>query len=311
MNSSFSLLSRFPIRKTKEQKQAFLDAVQSELHRQGYACKVENGRFGCRNLVAGDPESARYLVTAHYDTCARLPFPNLCTPCNPVLFYGIQLIFIVFLAALFLCVVNVSILLFGDHRFSALLGHFSIVLICCLMLAGPANRNNWNDNTSGVVTVLEIARSLPENYRNQVCFVLFDLEELGLIGSACYRKRHKKASDNQIVLNLDCVGDGDEILFFPTKRLKKATARMNPLYQCCGYFGKKSVLIRDKGFSVYPSDQRNFPYGVGIAALKRGKWGLYLDRIHTDKDTILEETNVNILRAAIVSLICCDAVKKG
>ena len=99
MNSSFSLLSRFPIRKTKEQKQAFLDAVQSELHRQGYACKVENGRFGCRNLVAGDPESARYLVTAHYDTCARLPFPNLCTPCNPVLFYGIQLIFIVFLAA--------------------------------------------------------------------------------------------------------------------------------------------------------------------------------------------------------------------
>ena len=55
----------------------------------------------------------------------------------------------------------------------------------------------------------------------------------------------------------------------------------------------------------------NFPFAVGIAALKRGKIGLYLNKIHTRADTVLEETNVNILRAAIVSLICCGAVKKG
>ena len=53
-----------------------------------------------------------------------------------------------------------------------------------LMLIGPANSSNVNDNTSGVVTLLEIARSIPELHRKNVCFVLFDLEEAGLIGSA-------------------------------------------------------------------------------------------------------------------------------
>ena len=69
--------------------------------------------------------------------------------------------------------------------------------------------------------------------------------------------------------------------------------------------------MREKGFAFYPSDQMNFPYGVGICALHKGKLGLYLSRIHTPKDTILEETNVNILRAALTSLICCGAVTNG
>lgn len=64
--------------------------------------------------------------------------------------------------------------------------------VIALVMIGPANKHNANDNTSGVVTLLEIARSLPESQRGKVCFVLFDLEEAGLIGSAAYRKAHKK-----------------------------------------------------------------------------------------------------------------------
>ena len=69
--------------------------------------------------------------------------------------------------------------------------------------------------------------------------------------------------------------------------------------------------MRDKGFGFYPSDQMNFPYGVGVAALKRRKKILYLDRIHTSKDTVLDQTNVNILRAAITTLVTGTAAKKG
>ena len=54
-----------------------------------------------------------------------------------------------------------------------------------------------------------------------------------------------------------------------------------------------------------------FPYGVGICALKKSKFGLYLGRIHTKKDTVLEETNVNILRSALTSLITRAENKKG
>lgn len=303
------ILTAFPVRKSKQQKQEFRDAVQSYLKQLGYSPTVEKGSLGCRNVVTGDPETAQYLITAHYDTCARLPIPNLITPCNFWAFIGYQLV----MALLMLFVPAVPGTLAGLLVGSIDVGYYvwflGVWALIALMLIGPANKHNANDNTSGVVTLLEIARSLPESQRGKVCFVLFDLEEAGLIGSAAYRKAHKKASDSQLVLNLDCVGDGDHIRFFPTKKLKKDRKQLTSLYKACGYFGKKNVLVQEKGFSVYPSDQANFPYGVGICALRKKGKTLYLSRIHTPKDTILEETNVNILRAALITFITCGAAQ--
>ena len=187
--------------------------------------------------------------------------------------------------------------------------YISVMVMIALMLAGPANKSNANDNTSGVVTLLEILRTMPENQRGKVCFVLFDQEELGMIGSSFYRSRHRKESDCQMVLNLDCVGDGDHLMMFPTKKLKKDRKKLTSLYRACGYFGKKSLTVHEKGFGIYPSDQMVFPYGVGICALRKSKFGLYVGKLHTAKDTVLEETNVNILRAALTSFICCDAAQ--
>ena len=302
------ILTAFPVRKSKDQKKAFRDAVQAYLTKHGYESSVEQGSFKCQNLIIGDPENAKYLVTAHYDTCARLPIPNLITPCNFLLFmlYQLLMVIAVFIPAAIIGMLAGLLTHNGDVGW--IVWYLLIWIDVILMLIGPANQNNANDNTSGVVTLLEIARTLPENQRHKVCFVLFDLEEAGLIGSSSYRKRHKKASDKQIVLNLDCVGDGDHIMMFPTKKLNKDRNKLTSLYKACGYFGKKRILVREKGFSVYPSDQANFPYSVGICALNSSKLGLYLGRIHTSRDTILDEINVNILRAALTTFICCDAV---
>lgn len=306
LTKPMDVLTRFPIRKTKQQKQAFRDAVLEYAVKQGYPVSVEKGRFGVRNVVIGDPENAKYLVTAHYDTCAALPVPNLITPCSFLPYLGYQLFLTVLIMAV--CIVlGVAVSLLTGPTAGSVTAYLAVWVLLAMMLIGPANQKNANDNTSGVVTLLEIARTMPENQRHKVCFVLFDLEEAGLLGSAAYRKAHKKASAGQLVLNLDCVGEGDHIRFFPTKQLKKDRRKLTSLYKACGYFGNKNVLLHEKGFSVYPSDQKNFPYGVGIAALKKGKFGLYLDKIHTKKDTVLEETNVNILRAALTSFICCDS----
>ena len=299
----------FPVRKTKKQKQAFREAVQSYAEQLGYPCTVESGSLGSRNLVIGNPEQADYLVTAHYDTCARLPIPNFLTPCNfwPFLLWQVVLVLLI-LGVCILMGLGVGFLT-GSVAIGSWCGYLMIWVILALMMIGPANPSNANDNTSGVVTLLEIAKSMPGNQRKKVCFVLFDLEEAGLIGSASYRKAHKSQTDRQMVLNLDCVGDGDNLTLFPTKRLKKDGKRLTSLYKACGYFGKKSILVHEQGFSFYPSDQANFPYGVGICALnKRGKT-LYLSRIHTKKDTILERTNVNLLRAALITYICRDAAQ--
>lgn len=318
------ILSEFPVRKSKKQKQAFRDAVGAYAEGFGYSVTVENGSFGSRNVVIGDPKNASYLVTAHYDTCARLPFPNYLTPCSLPGFLFCQLIQLLFIAAVsVLLAISESVLIAG---LAVLLGNnlgdawvlfvglvaptliwLNVIPVVLWMLFGLSNKSNANDNTSGVVTLLEIMRTLPENQRKKVCFVLFDLEEAGLIGSSSYRKAHRKATDRQLVLNLDCVGDGDHMLMIPTKNLKKDQKRLTSLYKACGYFGKKSLLLKEQGFAVYPSDQRCFPYGVGICALNKGKIGLYLSRIHTPRDTVLDMTNVNILRAAIISYICCNA----
>lgn len=295
------VLTAFPVRKSKAQKQSFREAIQAYVSGMGYESHVEKGSLGVNNLVIGDPENARFLITAHYDTCAGMMVPNLITPCNFFLFLGYQIL------------VTLLILLPGGIL-GAAVGWFSRVaglwtFICFaylgifLLMFGPANPSNVNDNSSGVITLLEIAGSLPKNQRKKVCFVLFDLEEAGLLGSAAYRKKHKQAANRQIVLNLDCVGEGEEILFFPTGKLKKDKEKLALLRPCCGRFGDRRVTIREKGFSIYPSDQANFPYGVGICALRRGKLGLYLSRIHTSKDTVLENTNVNILRAGICTVV--------
>lgn len=304
MEKPMDILKEFPVRKSKAQKQAFRDAVERYAQGLGYETNVEKGSLGARNLVIGNPEKASYLITAHYDTCARMPVPNLITPCNFWSFMGYQLVIAILLLIPVGLVSGIVGYFTKSPEAGALVADAVLLLLLWLMMAGPANKSNVNDNSSGVITVLEIAKTLQEKEREKVCFVLFDLEELGLIGSASYRSAHKKQTNEQIVLNLDCVSDGDHLMMFPTGKLKKNKEKLSSLYRACGYFGKKSLVVREKGFRVYPSDQVNFPYAVGICALRPSKFGLYLSRIHTPKDTVMDETNINILRAALISYVC-------
>ena len=328
LNNPMDVLTQFPVRKTKKQKQAFRDAVRVYAETLDYLVSVENGICGSKNLVIGDPNTAKYLITAHYDTSARILFPNLVTPFNPVLFALYQLflsVIIVLIAAFDSVLIGAAVffagLIFAPPESGLVITVASIlactlgfvllsILFCVLMLFGPANRNNSNDNTSGVVTLLETARTFPENQRNKVCFVLFDMDQKGLWGAKSYRKMHNAVLNRQLVINLDCVGDGDHIFVFPTKKVKDDRKKLTSLYKMCGYMGKKSIRLHEKGFSYYPSDHRFFPNGVGICALRKNKLCYYLSRIHTKRDTVLEETNINILRAALTTFICCDEVNQ-
>ncbi len=308
LQEPMGVLRQHPIRKNKKQKAAFRQNVTEYAKSLGYDVNVET-KGSNNNVVIGDPKTAKYLITAHYDTPAGMLIPNLITPCNPVTFILYQLVAVVYM---FLPMILVYLLVYWiEHNHDVAFALSYLVLFADLLLIyyGPANRNNANDNTSGVVTVLETAKSMPENLRSRVCFVLFDQEELGLLGSAAYRKAHKKESNDQIILNLDCVGEGNDIILFPTAKLKKNKSMLTWLKSVQNTMGEKRIAVRDKGFSVYPSDQAKFPYGVGICALRRNKLCCYLSRIHTNRDTILEETNVNILRACLTTLVSTDAVQ--
>ncbi len=299
------ILRDFPVRKTKAQKARFRDAVCSYAESRGWPCKVEHKGLGSGyNVVIGDPESADYLVTAHYDTPARMPFPNFIAM-KLWVFLAYQMAVVIGMFALMGVVAFLVAALTENGDLAFYSSYLALLLLMYLLLRGPANPSNANDNTSGTITVLETMTALPDALRNKVCFVLFDLEEAGLLGSSAYRRAHKKATDRQLVLNADCVGDGDHILLIPGGKLKrKQPERIARWHGLCPLSGEKQVLVQDKGFCMYPSDHGNFPWGVGLAAFRASKrFGLYLDRIHTPKDTICEQENIHLLRDCLLRMI--------
>ena len=306
LKEPMDVLKLHPIRKTKEQKEAFRADVQAYIEKLDYPCTIESGKFGVNNVVIGNPETAKYLITAHYDTPAGIGIPNVSTPTNRFRFL-VKYLMSVAMGACAGCVPG--LLIRTGHYIPAVLAVGLIAGLLYLMFNGPANVNNANDNTSGVVTVLEILRTMPATQRDKVCFVLFDQEEKGLLGSSAYRKSHKAATENQIVLNLDCIGDGDHILLMPTKKARTDAALIRRLNYLGGWFGNKQILTIDKGYCAYNSDHKNFPLAVGIGAFhqKKGK-DFVLDKIHTKHDTNLDITNVNLLRAALITFISGQAV---
>ena len=85
---------------------------------------------------------------------------------------------------------------------------------------------------------------------------------------------------------------------------KKHPALLEGWKEMCPQTGGKSITVQDKGICFFPSDQSNFPLGVGIAAFRRKKGlGLYCARIHTPKDTVCEENNVILIRDFLIRII--------
>jgi len=289
------VLEEFSVRKSKYQKQSFRAAVQKYCESLGYSVRTEKGSFGVRNLVIGDPENADYLITAHYDTCARLPFPNFLTPKNFLCYLAYQLLLLIplfgisFLLSFFLTLAGVP----GEVTYWLVLAAYFVLLV--LMMAGPANRHTVNDNTSGVITLLECFAAMSEEERRRTAFVFFDLEESGLIGSAQFAKRHKAEMKGKLLLNFDCVSDGDHFLVIANKKAR--AAHEDALRAAYGETPEgKTVAFEKSSTTIYPSDQANFPVSVAFAAFKRSRvCGLYLDRIHTKRDTVMEERNIRYL----------------
>ena len=304
--TSREILERFQIRKSKQQKAEFRRWLRGELSKAGYAPKEEShgGLIPGCNLVVGDPDTAEVICTAHYDTCAVMPVPDFITPRNMLwyLVYQFGLVAVIFL---FAAAVEVAVILaFDPPSFVAVLAMEAAMFFCLWWLMfGPANKRTANDNTSGVIAVTEMALTLPEELRSKVCFVLFDNEEKGLFGSSAFAKAHPGARGGKPVLNFDCVGEGDSVQCFPNPSAKKDTLLLNRLESAfLPEAGKTVEVVRSFGF--YPSDQRHFRRGIGICALKKHRiFGYYMDKIHTGKDTVLDEDNIRLLRNGVERLL--------
>lgn len=299
------ILKTHQIRKSAAQKSAFRSWLTDTLKTHGYDVNIESGGLLVKsnNVIVGNPETAAVVYTAHYDTCAILPFPNFITPQNLLLYLLYQILIVV---PMFVLAIGAEVLLLTLwHDAPMWLALFVVYLVLgfCIwwMLAGPANKHTMNDNTSGVATLMEIALSLPEKDRSNVAFIFFDNEEKGLLGSSLFKKMHGKKMKHTFVINFDCVSDGNYIQFYPNRALKKNRAVLSKIEAAFRSGESKNVEIVN-GFGFYPSDQKAFVNGIGVAAMHKGRVGYWLGRIHTKRDTVFDLENIELLRSGALEL---------
>lgn len=305
---SRTILETYQIRKSAKQKAAFRDFLCGHLREMGFEVKIEGK--SSKNIVVGDVEKAKVIYTAHYDTCPVLPIANFITPRNIVWYLLYQLLICVPMFVLAIGA-EVGMMLLWENVTGELcplpvaIAALYAVLFFFLwwIYAGPANKHTVNDNTSGVVTLVEIAEYLPQELRDEVCLIFFDNEEKGLFGASAFAKKYKAVRKNTLVVNFDCVSDGDSIQLFPSGVLKKKGEKtLAALETAFLPVGEKTVEVV-RGFGFYPSDQAKFKMGVGVCALKKSRvLGWYMDRIHTKRDTVLMEENIHLLRQGALRL---------
>ena len=299
------ILDKYQIRKSKAQKDAFRSFLTPIAKDLGYTLKVEkNGN--AKNVVIGDPESAKVIYTAHYDTPACTPFPNLMIPKNKLIYILYQLAIVLLLYSVPILVMTLGAnlayrLTESDAvEFAVLIfGYMLIWVVLALLLVGPANKHNANDNTSGVMTLVKLMENMPEEQKDSVAFIFFDLEERGCIGSKEYNKAHKSKLNSTPVINFDCVGVGDTILLAPRKGARDITDKLNQAF--VSNAGFTAEVAEKSTFSN--SDHKNFTKGVGVAAFTTSKSGiLYTDKIHTNRDTECHEENIDFLVESAIKL---------
>ena len=251
-------------------------------------------------------EKAKIFCTAHYDTQAVLPFPNLIVPNN---LFGLILSQLAIIICVLILIFLINIVFIKLFVWTGLFNGFELsiassiswLIIMIWMLFGKANKHTANDNTSGVVTIIESAIKLPEDFRDEICFVLFDNEELGLLGSAAFAKEYKEYIKNKLIINFDCVSDANDIFFFPTKQIKNDQSKHEVIIKTFASTNYINVHM-NKGFGFYPSDNFNFKYAYGVCSLKKGLF-YYLDRIHTSRDIIFNEENIELLSDGVCKLV--------
>jgi Zn-dependent M28 family amino/carboxypeptidase len=163
------------------------------------------------------------------------------------------------------------------------------------IMRGFKNKNNYNDNTSGVATILSIIDELSPEELNKVAFILFDNEEKGKKGSKAYFNDHKEQMKDKFLVNFDCVGNGDNVIFIAEKDAIDSTE----------YKLLESSFNNKDGFSLNffthkqadsNSDHKNFPKGVACVVCKKLNSGLlYTPNIHTNGDIVANNSNIEFL----------------
>jgi hypothetical protein len=275
----------YPVRKKYQDKTRFIEYVKQEVTE--YKIEVQEKRK-TRNIVIGDVENARVVFTAHYDTPAAALIPNIMMPVNKIIYFGYTFAFVGIIVAvsIFLAEVLTWLLNANERQFTSVAYLGIYFLLVYLTMLAFENKNNKNDNTSGVAAVMSLIKNIDKD--SNVAFILFDNEEKGLIGSGQFNKQNKKMMENKPLINLDCIGNGNEIVvIFNNEKMESVDLL-------------KESVVGNERYNVNFFNKN----GVGVFACHKGKYiKLYTPYIHTAKDTVADVENINYLTETLTEYV--------
>ena len=291
------IFENHPTRFTKKEKHALRKTLRAELLRMGYAeGEITEIDASGTNLLVGDPR-AEYMFTAHYDTPGRTGWMLRTASLWGQTGANVFLILLICLLGFAIPLGGAS--LFPEASASQLFwsGELSILTVLVVMLLSMTikNKNNRNDNTSGVLSLLSLAEKVAADgeMRKKCCFVFFDNEEWGLLGSGGFAKHCRKNGidlSRTKVINFDCVGYGDVLTFARTRSSEVADSLAEAFREA----GQQPVSKRSA--MIFLSDHANFKNAVMVSYTRKSRVGLlYLPLIHTARDVLCDIEKINRL----------------
>lgn len=294
-----TLLDSYQIRKTKKDKQAFLLWLKAHCEKHNYELTEDSYSKNGKNLIVGDVESAELVLTAHYDTPPNFFIPMVMFFSNWASFLLSQALVIPPVFLLVFLSTYISTFLANEFSLLSLMLPSIIMILYMLQITiGFSNKNNANDNTSGVATLISVLEDMPPNIREKVCVVFFDQEELGLVGSSNFNKKYRETMKTKALINFDCVAVGDTLNFITNKALRasKYEGILETAAKKITAGSDKNIRFGKALWNIYMSDQLHFPMTAGVVAAKKMPvLGYYLSKIHSKWDTEFDYENITLL----------------
>lgn len=286
-------------RLSRKEKNKFLDAVEEKLTEYGY--EFERKELGSIiksvNLETKTAQQPDYIFVAHYDTPTMLPFWfswlfRLCGQTNQalVIILGVVLYFLLLaLMDIHLVFTVISTVIF----FALFISLFSILI---------PNRKNFDDNTSGVIALLSLAKKCKERGIENVKFLFVDNEEIGLFGSMAHRsylEKERLISPRTRVVSLDCVGAGNFPLIIRNGKSDYAELFYNEIqkeFAACKSIRMIMPLSDNFSFRRYGALNISF---VNKAVIP---FEYYIPNVHSCKDNRIDLDRIEKLTDVLVDI---------
>jgi len=264
----------FPVRRKPTEKEKFRLWLVGTLREQGYQPKLQHRETALRlggdvtNVVVGDPDKAKLILVAHYDTGVRTLLPPFYMPTRPLTAF-LYLALTPVLALLGSFVLSFA-LTFPFNAPYLTLPLFLILMVTALLYLrfGPSETRNLNDNTSGVAALLETSAALTPGCRDKVAFAFLDGGFGGLSGAKGFRARYPSAKE-KTVININCVAEGGELLILPNKYSRWDGEVLDAILDSFENGEQTTTFLKTDGLIYYPSDNRAFRHSFAICACEK------------------------------------------